>query len=100
MTDFTVAITDLRHDAMRFDQLSDRFTNFGAVMGAVSAAAVDDWGFWESFRTAVDSAMQATAMQAAAGSRELATTAEVLSAVANTYTQEELDNTHASTNIQ
>ena len=61
MTDFTVAVSDLLKDAARFDELSDRFSTFGTVMGAVSAAAVDDWGFWESYKAAVDTVMSATA---------------------------------------
>jgi sugar (pentulose or hexulose) kinase len=99
MTDFTVAIADLRNDAARFHELSDRFSTFGTVMGAVSAAAVDDWGFWESYKAAVDSAMSATAAQATHGAQQLATTGTVLDAVATTYAQEELDNTHLTTHI-
>jgi sugar (pentulose or hexulose) kinase len=99
MTDFTVAVSDLLKDAARFDELSDRFSTFGTVMGAVSAAAVDDWGFWESYKAAVDTVMSATAAQTASGAQQLATTGTVLAAVAATYTQEELDNTHLTTHI-
>ena len=99
MADFTVAVADLLNDAARFHELSNRFTNFGTVMGAVSAAAVDDWGFWESYKSAVATVMSATAAQAAAGSQQLDTTGTVLGQVAVTYTQEELDNTHRATNI-